>query len=124
VELRTSDANQRHGKNLRGAVIADNVNSVHQATVGGLGCGSRGGFPKSGSARLGSQKGGLPLSLAGPHEVQGSRPPTRAQGRSGLVAAPSNWEKREAEDIKSPAYKDGAKLGKHVANHDDPVLRP
>ena len=35
IELRTSYANQHHGENLYALVIADNVNSVHQAAVSG-----------------------------------------------------------------------------------------
>jgi hypothetical protein len=35
MELRTSYANQHHGENLYASVIADNVNSVHQAAVSG-----------------------------------------------------------------------------------------
>jgi hypothetical protein len=38
MELRTSYANQHHGKNLYALVIADNVNNFHQVAGVGLKC--------------------------------------------------------------------------------------
>ena len=53
-------------------------------------------------------------------------------GRGALTDSPAPAVKREAEedwgegarDIKSPAYKDGAKLGKHVAIMMTPYCGP
>jgi len=68
------------------AVIANNVNSVHQATVGGLGC----NVPAAGTLTVGQRVArSLPerwpaVSPAGTHVSLGSRPSTRAQGRGSL----------------------------------------
>jgi hypothetical protein len=55
------------------------------------------GSPRAGFSQVGQRAARLSerwpaLSLAGSHEVQGSRLSTRAQGRGSLVAAPSNWD--------------------------------
>jgi hypothetical protein len=112
MKLRTGYANHRHGKNLcaRWRLRTTSIRFTKPPRRAKMRL-PRGGFLRSGSARLGrSQKDGLPFA-AGKQAlaVQGHQ---LAQGRGSLVAAPSNrdreWTPRRATFFYLPVCRSSA----------------